>query len=244
MPFLDSIPIRLKLDDFGEEFQLDPKNSSRNFQELLETAQSLIFPKVLYKVAYISQRDKDRVEIGGVTFSSRVLSINLQKIEKVFPYVITISRVLEDRASSFSDLLEQYYLENIGDVALQSLKTYLENHIREKFGIKTLSSMSPGSLKDWPISEQKPLFALFGKELDSTGIRLTENMLMIPRKSISGILFPTEVTFSSCKLCARKNCPSRKALTDRNLMRKYGLSDEKYEVDKDQNKKESKASKE
>ncbi len=229
MPVLDSIPLQLKLDDLKEGFRFDPENSSLDFHELLETARSLISPKLLYKVVYISHRDKDRVEIENVTFSSRVLSINLQKIEKVFPYVITIGRALESRASSFSDLLEQYYLENIGDVALRSLKKYLEDHIQEKYGIKTLSSMSPGSLKDWPITEQKPLFALFGSEIDSVGIRLTENMLMIPRKSISGILFPTEVTFSSCKLCPRKNCPARKAATDDTLMRRYGLTDEKHE---------------
>jgi len=227
MPLLDSIPVQLNLDDFSKEIQSDRKTPTLDFQGLLETAQSLISPKLLYKVGYVNHREKDRIDIEDVTFSSRVLSINLQKIGKVFPYLITIGRALEDRASSFSDLLEQYYLENIGDLALRSIKTYLESHIREKFGIKTLSSMSPGSLEDWPITEQKPLFSLFRSELASTGIRLTEKMLMIPRKSISGILFPTEVTFSSCKLCPRKNCPARKALYDENLMHKYRLNDGK-----------------
>lgn len=243
MPLLDSIPLRLELDDFREEFRLDPKKSFRNFQELLETAQALIFPKLLYRAAYINHRDNDRITIENVTLTSRVLSINLEKIEKVFPYVITIGRALEDRASSVGDLLKQYYLENIGDVALRLLKTYLENYIQEKFGIKTLSSMSPGSLEDWPITEQRPLFTLLARELDSVDIRLTENMLMIPRKSISGILFPTEVTFSSCKLCLRKNCPARKVLTDRKLMRKYGLTDEKDEIDRDKNNKKLKIEK-
>jgi hypothetical protein len=241
MPIFNSIPFQLNLDDFGKEFRLARKNSSLDFQELLETAQSLISPKLLYKVGYVNHRENDRIEIEDVTFSSRVLSINLQKIGKVFPYLITIGRALEDRASSLGNLLEQYYLENIGDVALRSIKTYLESQIREKFGIKTLSSMSPGSLEDWPITEQKPLFSLFGSELASTGIRLTEKMLMIPRKSISGILFPTEVTFSSCKLCPRKNCPARKALYDENLMRKYRLSDGSYQIYQDKNKKEVKA---
>ncbi|MGD9345563.1 MAG: vitamin B12 dependent-methionine synthase activation domain-containing protein [Candidatus Aminicenantes bacterium] len=227
MPILNSIQFQLSLDDFGKEFRSAWKNSSLNFQELLETAQSLITPKLLYKVCYVNHRENNRIEIEDVIFSSHVLSVNLQKIGKVFPYVITIGSELEDEASSMSDLLQQYYLESIGDVALRSVKSYLENHIRKKFGIKTLSSMSPGSLEDWPITQQKPLFALFGSDADSTGIRLTEKMLMIPRKSISGILFPTEVTFSSCKLCPRKNCPARKAIYDENLMRKYELRDGK-----------------
>jgi len=243
MPLLNSIPFQLNLDDFSKEFRSARQNPSLNFQQLLETARSLISPKLLYKVCYVNHRENNRVEIEDVTFSSRVLSINLQKIGKVFPYVITIGSALEEGASSLDDLLEQYYLENIGDVALISIKTYLENHIREKFRIKTLSSMSPGSLEDWPITEQKPLFALFRGELDSTGIKLTKNMLMIPRKSISGILFPAEVTFSSCKLCPRQNCPARKALYDKVLVLKYGLSDGPYNRDQNKNRNRVKAQK-
>jgi hypothetical protein len=42
-------------------------------------------------------------------------------------------------------------------------------------------------------------------------VRLTESMLMIPRKSVSGIFFPSEEGFVACQLCERENCPSRKA---------------------------------
>jgi hypothetical protein len=75
--------------------------------------------------------------------------------------------------------------------------------------------MSPGSLEDWPISEQPKLFSLFGDTERSVGVKLTDSLLMIPRKSISGILFPSEEGFVSCRLCPRENCPSRKALYDR-----------------------------
>jgi hypothetical protein len=51
-------------------------------------------------------------------------------------------------------------------------------------------------------------------------------MLMLPRKSISGILFPTEVTFFSCQLCPRERCEARKAAYDASLKKKYGLDDE------------------
>jgi len=44
---------------------------------------------------------------------------------------------------------------------------------------------------------------------------------MIPKKSISGIYFPTEVLFYSCQLCPRKGCKERKAPCDRNLEESY-----------------------
>ena len=37
-----------------------------------------------------------------------------------------------------------------------------------------LSSMSPGSLEDWPISQQRPLFSLFGDVEAKIGVKLTK----------------------------------------------------------------------
>jgi len=54
-------------------------------------------------------------------------------------------------------------------------------------------------------------------------VRLTESLLMIPRKSASGIYFPTEVSFSSCQLCPRERCDNRKAGYDEAKARQYGI---------------------
>jgi hypothetical protein len=83
--------------------------------------------------------------------------------------------------------------------------------------------MSPGSLKDWPITEQKILFSSLGDVESAVGVRLTGSFLMIPRKSVSGIYFPTEIPFLSCQLCPREKCPSRQAAYDRKLVAKYGI---------------------
>lgn len=193
---------------------------------MVEVAEPLIKAKALYKVSYIDQRGENTVEVNGVTFSSRVLRVNLDKIERVFPFIITIGKALEDRASSSSDLLRQFYLESLGDMALRSSRRHVEEYLKRLFGLEQLSRMSPGSLKDWPITEQKPLFSIFGNVKDLIGVTLTESMLMIPRKSISGMFFPTEVTFFSCQLCPRKGCPARQAPYDEMLREKYGLDDE------------------
>ncbi|MBN2246450.1 MAG: vitamin B12 dependent methionine synthase, partial [Candidatus Aminicenantes bacterium] len=73
------------------------------------------------------------------------------------------------------------------------------------------SSISPGSLTDWPIEEQKPLFSLFGDTQNLIGVILTPQMLMIPKKTISGIFFPTKEKFIPCRLCSRQDCPEREA---------------------------------
>ena len=83
--------------------------------------------------------------------------------------------------------------------------------------------MAPGSLSDWPIEEQGPLFRLLGDVEASIGVRLTRNLLMLPAKSISGFYFPTEVSFYSCQLCPRKRCESRKAKYDEKQAEIYGI---------------------
>ena len=61
------------------------------------------------------------------------------------------------------------------------------------------------------LGQQRQLFQLLGDVESSIGVRLTDSFLMIPNKTVSGILFPTEVPFYSCQLCTREACPRRRA---------------------------------
>jgi len=144
-------------------------------------------------------------------------------VERVFPFIITIGLDLEKRAGECGDPLKQYYLEGLADMAVGKVAQRLEDHLKKTFGLAKLSSMSPGSLEDWPITQQEPLFSLFEDVAKPVAVRLTEHMLMVPRKSVSGICFPTEVSFQSCQLCPRKDCPGRRAAYDRDLRKKYKL---------------------
>jgi hypothetical protein len=83
--------------------------------------------------------------------------------------------------------------------------------------------MSPGSLEDWPIEQQRPLFSLLGNVEASIGVKLNKSLLMIPRKSVSGVYFPNEVTFYNCQLCPRERCEGRKAPYTEELAREYGI---------------------
>ena len=227
MKVLDAIPITLEFEDVMRQLRLDAnRGPSSIVRELMGVAQPLIQAKALYEVSYITQRGEDTVGVNGVTFRSRVLRVNLDTVERIFPYIVTIGKALEDKASSSNDLLRQFYLETMGDMALRSSREYLEDYLKRHFGLDHVSRMNPGSLKDWPITEQKPLFSVFGNGEDLIGVTLTDSMLMIPRKSVSGIFFPTEVSFFSCQLCSRRDCPARVAPYDKTLKEKYGLMDE------------------
>jgi hypothetical protein len=77
--------------------------------------------------------------------------------------------------------------------------------------------MNPGSgpADTWPIRQQKELFSLFGDVEAAIGVRLTESFLMIPNKTVSGLVFATESDFATCSLCPRDVCRNRRAPYDR-----------------------------
>ena len=190
---------------------------------LIEDSQSLISARAAYNVCYIQEKLEDAIVIEGIHLKSRVLRKNLGTVERVFPYVVTIGNRLEERGRDDNDLLKSYYLDTIGNVALTSARKYLKSHLQSRFALDGISYMSPGSLKDWGIEEQKSLFSLLGDVEGLIGVSLSENFVMTPNKSVSGIYFPTEIQFYSCQLCNREGCPTRKAPYDKKSAGEYGV---------------------
>ncbi len=202
------------------------ENSSHwdEVQELIDRVEPTLSPQAAYKVSYVDEKREDGVVVDGVELKSRVLRKNLDGVERVFPYVVTVGRKMEEQLHATTDLLEQFYLDTIANSALNDTRIRLEDELKRKYKLDGISYMSPGSLADWPISEQRSLFSLMGDVQSAIGVRLSDSLLMIPSKSVSGIFFPTEVRFYNCQLCPRQTCTSRRAPFDRNLAREYGIT--------------------
>jgi len=223
MAILENISVSLSLDKVRRRLHMKPDSDMNQVRTLVDTVQQLIEPRAIYKVCYIEAKSEDSALIGGIRLSSQVLRKNLDRVERIFPYAITLGSKLGEKQNACSDILENYYLDCIGNLALTSVQKQLKKHLQSKFALEKMSSMSPGSLPDWPIEEQGPLFKLLGDVEASIGVKLTRSLLMIPAKSISGFYFPTEVSFYSCQLCPRKRCESRKAKYDETLAGEYGI---------------------
>jgi len=192
-------------------------------QRLIDSAQAAMPPTAAFRTVYIDEKREDRVVIEGVVFTSRVLRRNLDTVGRVFPFVLTVGRAIDEMIESKVDMLEKYLLDEIGNIILREARSRFEHYLRSAFALDKISCMAPGSLEDWPIQEQKPLFSLLPGVTETLGVRLTESFLMLPRKSISGIYFLTETTFFSCQLCPRNRCDGRKARYDSEKARDYGV---------------------
>lgn len=194
---------------------------------LLAEAQSFMAAKAVYKVCYVQEKSENAVVIDGERFVSRVLGKNLADVGRVFAFVLTLGMIFDEKIEQVADLLQKYYLDEIGNLALRQARAKLDEHLRGTYAIDKISCMAPGSLQDWPIEEQAGVFRLIGGVETAIGVRLTDSMLMLPRKSISGLYFPSKGSFFSCRLCPRDRCDGRKALYDEALAREYGVVEEK-----------------
>jgi hypothetical protein len=223
MEILRHIPVVLDHEEIKARLHMGRRGDWSQVQSLINSAQALIQARAAYRVCYIEERLEDSIRIDGVSLKSKVLRRNLDQAERVFPFVLTIGGSLEEEARACTDILHQYYLDIIGNEALAVVRSYLEDCLRSRYALTTLSSMSPGSLTDWSIENQGLLFSILGDVEGAIGVRLKKSLVMAPFKSISGIYFPAEIPFYSCQLCMRGKCPSRKAEYDEHLAREYGI---------------------
>jgi len=217
MDILDQIPPDIDFGALLARVRLSPESEdAAALRGLLDEVQPLIRPKAIYDLCPIGARGEDSIEIGGVTFSSRVLAVNLRQVHRAFPYICTCGAEL-DQVEASDDSLREYWLDAIRLAALGLARSYLPAHLERKYAPGHLSNMAPGSLQDWPISQQAPLFSLFGDAESKIGVSLTDSFLMRPLKSVSGIYFSDETDFESCQLCPREDCPGRAAPYDPEL---------------------------
>jgi hypothetical protein len=225
---LNSIPLQFDLEQICRNLRIkEGSEQVGKLKGILVEAQSIGKPKAFCRSAFIESRTDDQVVINGIVFTSRVLRVNLEKIHRVFPYVTTCGSELEEWSRSFDDLLLKYWADVIKETALRTAVKYLQDHLIEHYHLGKVSRMNPGSLADWPLPEQRPLFDLLGSGPGLIGVHLTDSFLMLPIKSVSGIWFPTEMSFESCRLCPRENCVGRRAPYDQNLYnRKYSKKPE------------------
>ncbi len=221
--FFDNIPVKLDVLQLASKIGIEPgRNGFDLFASLAGQALERGRPKALYRIAYIEGRATDTVLIDGVTFKSRILSVNLENAGRVFLYVVTCGAELQQWSEDLDEPLMSYFADYIKESVLYSSRRFLFSYLEGEYRLPRYSTMAPGSLKDWPIEQQKPLFRILGGSNDLIGVRLTGSCLMIPGKSLSGILFPSEQSFESCMLCKRENCPNRKTEYSPETFSSYG----------------------
>ncbi|NLT73314.1 MAG: vitamin B12 dependent methionine synthase [Chloroflexi bacterium] len=220
---LQDISFDLDADALLKRLRIRSDTDAADLRRLLEEAFSLARPGAGYRAVYLEEVGEDQVRIAGTVFQSRVLAVNLRDAHRVFLYVATCGTALDRWAHSLGDMVHQYWAEEIKAAALRAATGALYARIDADYSPGKTSIMNPGSLADWPLSQQQPFFTLMREAAEALGVTLSESCLMTPNKSVTGIRFPLETGFQSCQLCPMAACPGRRAPYDSELYaREYG----------------------
>ncbi len=208
---LAPLPFALTPPDILQALRVRP-GSSREAEvlRLISEAQEIARPKALYRLVFIEDKSDNTIVADGHTFTSRILRVNLGDLHRAFAYVCTSGRELDAWVQAQGDMLTQYYADSINEAVLHSATLGFIQRLSETYGLGQTAAMNPGSLADWPLSQQRVLFSFLGDVQGAIGVELTPSLLMLPAKSVSGILFATEANFASCQLCPRAACPNRR----------------------------------
>ena len=220
---LDCIPFRVDLPELLKTVHIAAEGEDAlRVKELAQAAEAVARPRAICRAAYIESKGEESVVIEGVAFKSRILRVNLDPVHRVFPYVATCGTELEQWSASLGGMLEPFWGDAIKRMALSAAFAAIGQHLEDRFHLGKTARMNPGSLADWPLSEQRPLWELLGNPTKHIGVVLKDSFLMSPIKSVSGIVFPTEVSYENCQLCPCDLCPGRRAPYDKTLYdRKY-----------------------
>ncbi len=186
-------------------------------RELIRAAESVADPKAILRLSLLTDRDDAHIWVDGVQLDCTTLAENFRGRYRVFPYVCTCGTELEDWSRTLTDPLHLFWADQIKLFYLGVVQNHLFQYVRREF-LPTghLSHINPGSLKQWPLTQQRILFSLVGDVTGEIGVTLTESCLMVPSKSTSGILFESETAYENCSLCPLVNCPGRRAPYEKN----------------------------
>jgi len=212
---IDRIHFEADYKQAAQELKIKPGNShGKELKRLVDEASKIGWPKAMYTIAPIERVSEDVVSLNGQQFQSRVLCANLDGIHRTFPYIATCGTELHNWKQAMTDPFTGFLADTITSLALREAIAVLFSQLTNRYGLKKTATMNPGSLEDWPLQAQTPLFSLLGDPKKAIGVELTESLLMLPRQSVSGLLFETETDFVNCQLCPRDDCPNRRAAYD------------------------------
>lgn len=187
--------------------------------DYIENYHDLIAPSYSFTFRGIEWVGKKHTGLGdSIILESKVVAGLLSRCEIVAVFALTIGSYLEDLVAHLAKerlVLQATVLDAIGSGAAEQLANQVEEKIRKIAGTRNMvisRRFSPGYC-DWKVDQQKMVFGML--EGDTGGVRLTDSLLMVPRKSVSGIIgigLPGRdiESYNPCTECKKKECPGRR----------------------------------
>jgi hypothetical protein len=207
--------------------QVGRGNHERWFElldELLRTLPRLMRPRGVYRIDEVQVLEPRRLALqSGATFSGAIGAF-LQHSRLIATFIVTIGSAVERLSRGWlraGRVMHGTIADAIASEAAEATAERLKDDVRawaQSRGLDTTAPYSPGYC-GMTVRQQVPLFAsLPAREIN---VRLTPSCLMLPVKSISGLIGigPADQVNPHgypCAACDHPNCVQRRAPLDRN----------------------------
>ena len=199
MTVLDKWDLRLDVDAVLRGQGADPSAIHRRSPRLVESAEraleegsSLLQPRVLARRLLVEDQHHERLKFeGDGRLSGGLLTKHMGGAQEVVIILCTVGEALERRAVEVSreDNVYGLALDGVGSAGVEALANaacaLFEKEASEADCQVTIP-LSPGMV-GWPVEQGQPqIFDLL--DAAAIGVRLTESMMMVPRKSLTFVL--------------------------------------------------------
>ena len=164
--------------------------------------------------------------------TGRIIQAQLRGVQAVCYFVATAGawfEAFQQRLMQEGDMVRVYIANEIGSLLAEKTADRMELVLEEQLtpkGLGHTNRFSPGYC-GWPVSEQRLLFSKFADNATATqptaqgcgelpqpcGIRLTDSCLMVPIKSVSGVIgIGRDIKKHDyrCSICDLKSCYKRR----------------------------------
>jgi hypothetical protein len=165
---------------------------------------------------HVQENRKDGLLVGDKFFAlQKIVTGQLRRSEHAALFMSTIGRTMETWSKNLSaegDVTQSYLVDAVASATAEQTTDVLHDHIgkhMEKRGLKITNRYSPGYC-DWSVAEQHLLFSFFPPGF--CGITLMDSALMMPIKSVSGIIgvgARVKRAEYTCDSCGMKDCTYR-----------------------------------
>lgn len=148
----------------------------------------------------------------------RIISRQLSGSESIALFVATAGKEYDQWRKQEKDPVRTFICDAVGSVMVERCADLMENALQDsidKLGWHHTNRFSPGYC-GWDVADQQLLFPLLGES--PCGVTLTEGQMMVPVKSVSGIigLGPTVKKHPyPCAFCNNLKCFKRKGGTEK-----------------------------
>lgn len=186
-------------------------------QEIIDEGKEFISARGGYNIFESFNCADESMMINEINFNTgKIITRQMQKAEKIVVFACTAGpgvRVIYDKYMKEGDPLKAFFVDTLGTVAVEKAMDIIHESIRheaEKQGLHCTNRYSPGYC-GWLVKEQQNLWKFLPENF--CGISLTPSSLMLPIKSVSGIIglgTHTRKNPYSCSVCDLDHCIYRR----------------------------------